>query len=203
MYNLEQRFSSDLSFRYFVNLSEVDSAGYTVNDVQVLSYYSQGATLSGLLPWDASKNIYYVNVSFAGVPIGPGAGLFYKEAQVRVGLRSGLPASAWDPTNDWSYQGLALGQNAIAATAFIPVYEHGTQMLYGQLPGPANPNAIAPAPAPIANSTDNVAVLFQVRDDWGTGFNADMTSRITAPLPFPTGPWISISPERSHPSGVR
>jgi hypothetical protein len=44
------RFSSALSFRYFVDLSELYAAAYTVADTFVVSYYSQGATLSGLLP---------------------------------------------------------------------------------------------------------------------------------------------------------
>jgi endoglucanase len=133
------RTSSALSFRYFVDLSEVYNAGFTVNDVVVQSYYSQGATLSGLLPWDASRRIYYVDVSFAGVPIGPGPGTFAKEAQVRVGLKSGLPASAWDPTNDWSYQGLAVGRDRVAPTTRIPVYENGSTPLYGQTPGTVSP----------------------------------------------------------------
>ncbi|MBM4070068.1 MAG: hypothetical protein FJ271_14115 [Planctomycetes bacterium] len=128
------RLSSDLSFRYFVNLSEVYAAGYTVSDVVVQSSYSQGAKLSVLLPWDAAQRIYYVDVSFAGVVIGPGAGMFAKESQLRIGLRNGLPASAWNPANDWSFQGLSLNRDLLAPSDFIPVYEFGTQHLSGLTP---------------------------------------------------------------------
>ncbi len=137
--------SSDLSFRYFVNLSEVYNAGYTTNDVQVVSNYSNGAKVSGLIPWDAAAKIYYVNVDFTGTKISPGSGsTYWKEAQVRVGLRSGLPASAWDPTNDWSYQGLGTSRDKPIASANIPVYEFGSQLLYGKTPGtqaPTTPSA--------------------------------------------------------------
>lgn len=134
------RMSQALSFRYFVNLSEVLAAGYGISDVQVGSSYSQGASISGLIPWNAAEAIYYVDVRFTGVTIGPGAATFSKEAQVRVGLRSGLPASAWNPANDWSYQGLAQGRDAIAYSPFLPVYEFSTTKLSGQTPAEGSPS---------------------------------------------------------------
>jgi hypothetical protein len=126
------RASTNLSFRYFVNLSEVYAAGYTVSDIEVVSNYSQGAQVSGLLPWDANQHLYYVDVRFQGVEIVPGPGTFRKAAQVRVGLKNGVPSSAWDPTNDWSYQGL-LATGPEQKTAYLPVYE-GSTKLFGQLP---------------------------------------------------------------------
>jgi hypothetical protein len=132
------RISSGLSFRYFVDLSETFAAGFSAADVQVQSNYSQGATVGPLLPWDAARRLYYVDVSFAGVPIGPGAGTFQKAAQIRVGLRSGVPAAAWDPTNDPSYQGLAPAGTPHATTVRIPVYEAGRR-LFGQEPGASLP----------------------------------------------------------------
>jgi hypothetical protein len=136
------RASSNLSFRYFVNLSETYLAGYSAGDIQVNSFYSQGATISPLRAWDAPNRIYYVDVSFAGVDIRPTAGQFAKEAQLRVGLRSGVPASAWDPSNDWSYLGLLVGQSQIRPTAKIPVYE-GTTLRYGETPGVLEPGTPA------------------------------------------------------------
>jgi S1-C subfamily serine protease len=40
--------SSNLSFRYFLDISEVKAAGYTAADVQVTSNYTQGGIVSGL-----------------------------------------------------------------------------------------------------------------------------------------------------------
>ena len=109
--------SSNLSFRYFVDISAVKAAGFTAADVLVASNYAQGATVSGLQAWDAAKGIYVVTVDFTGTAIGPGTGSsFWREAQFRVGLRPGLPASAWSALNDWSYQGIATDRNAPVKT---------------------------------------------------------------------------------------
>jgi hypothetical protein len=173
------RSSSNLSFRYFVDLTEVVAAGFRPNDVAVQLNYSQGATVSALLPWDASRNLYYVEVSFAGREIVPGAGTFQREAQLRVGLRNGLPASAWNPANDWSYQTLLPGREQVRQTPYIPVYE-GTSRLFGQTPT-GNPVTPPPSgnPPPTGNPppSNNPGVVFNVTDDWGTGFVAEI--RIT------------------------
>ncbi len=133
------RMSSDLSFRYYVDLSETYAAGFSINDIQVISHYSQGATISQLLPFDAARNIYYVDVSFKGVSIGPVAGGFAKEAQVRIGLKSGVPAAAWNPSNDWSFQGLKANRDDFIVSTKIPVFEFGSQKLFGDLPGASIP----------------------------------------------------------------
>ncbi len=137
------RLSSNLSFRYFVNLSELTTAGYSTSDVEVKSNYSQGATISGLLPWDAALGIYYVDVSFAGTTIGPGAGMYMKEAQLRIGLKAGVPATAWNAANDWSYQGLKAGRDNLVNSPYIPVYEFATTKLAGETPTQSSPGTPA------------------------------------------------------------
>ena len=133
------RSSSNLSFRYFVNLSETYAAGYSAEDIDVRSYYSQGATISDLQPWNVAQHIYCVDVSFAGVEIVPGPGTFSKAAQLRVGLKNGIPAAAWDPSNDWSYQALATGDEQ--KSRFIPVYE-SDELLFGELPSSSGEPAL-------------------------------------------------------------
>ncbi|MBX9585016.1 MAG: glycoside hydrolase family 9 protein [Gemmataceae bacterium] len=174
------RASTNLSFRYFMDLSEVYAAGFTAADITVRSYYSEGATIGPLTAWDAEKRLYYVEVSFAGRTIVPGAGTYRREAQLRVGLRDGLPAAAWDPGNDWSYQGLPAGRDALTKSAYIPVYE-GAAKLYGETPTglPLPPSPIPPGPGPGVGT-----VGFRVRDDWGTGFVAEMTITNTGSSPI-------------------
>ena len=58
-----------LSFRYFVDISEVINAGYSVNDITINTNYNAGAKVTGLHPWDADNNIYYVDVDFTGTNI--------------------------------------------------------------------------------------------------------------------------------------
>lgn len=175
------RASSNLSFRYFLDLSEVYAAGYTASDVVVQSNYSQGATLGSLTAWDTTKHLYYVEVSFAGREIVPGAGTFQREAQLRVGLRTGLPSAAWNPGNDWSYQGLLTGRDQLRTTASIPVYE-GAQKLFGTTP--TGTPIVTPPPSPQPPPPPTSSFAFQVRDDWGTGFVAEvkLTNTGTTPL---------------------
>jgi hypothetical protein len=131
------RSSDKLAFRYYVDLSEAVAAGYGPEDVRVTTGNMEGSSVSALKPWEG--DVYYVEVSFDGVPIAPGGQTtFRKEAQVRLSLPDDAPAGAWDPTNDWSYEGLATGSRAQAPR--IPVYEDGRR-LSGDVPdgGPAEP----------------------------------------------------------------
>ena len=53
-----------LSFKYFIDITELLNAGYSASDVSVNTNYNAGATVSNLIPWDTANNIYYVNVDF-------------------------------------------------------------------------------------------------------------------------------------------
>ncbi|MFO0842474.1 MAG: hypothetical protein U0797_08775 [Gemmataceae bacterium] len=43
-------------------------------------------------------------------------------------MRDGVPASAWNPANDWSFQGLSSSRDDVRQTEYIPVYEGGTRL---------------------------------------------------------------------------
>jgi len=126
--------SAFLSFRYYVDLTETLAAGYTPAQVTVTSNYNQGAKLSALQPYDVARKLYYVNVDFTGTLIVPGSSSTYrKEVQFRLSLPSGAPAAAWNPANDFSYQGLATGNANTALTTRMPVYQE-SQRLSGTEP---------------------------------------------------------------------
>lgn len=126
--------SQSLSFRYYVDLSEAIAAGLQPSQIVVKSNYSQGAKVSALKVYDAARKIYYVEADFTGTLIVPGSSSTYrKEVQFRMSLPSGAPASAWNPANDYSYQGLVSGNSNTAKTVRIPVFQQGT-LLGGQLP---------------------------------------------------------------------
>lgn len=63
------RSSQTLSFRYYVNLSEVFAKGFTEKDIQVTAAYNEGASLSPLKVYDASAHVYYAEIDFTGVAI--------------------------------------------------------------------------------------------------------------------------------------
>jgi hypothetical protein len=126
--------SQFLSFRYYVDLTETLAAGIQPSQILVTSNYSQDAKLSALKPYDAARRIYYVEADFTGTLIMPGSSSTYrKEVQFRMSLPNGAPAGAWNPANDYSYQGLAIGNSNITKTVRIPVYQEG-ELLGGFAP---------------------------------------------------------------------
>lgn len=129
--------TDQMSYRYFVDLSEGIAAGYTASSYNI-TLRGTGAVATPLRAWDAAKNIYYVEVSFPNIKIYPGGQEFTrKEAQLRIALPDGAPASAWNPVNDWSYAGLT--STSLIVTDKVPVYNAGT-LLYGKLPGEGGTN---------------------------------------------------------------
>lgn len=126
------RSSDHLSFRYYIDLSKLIAAGYTPQDVHAEVQSQQGETISQLLPWNAAGNIYYVEISFKGIPISPGGVKdSQKETEFHLSLDQQASALDWSPAEGWSQQGL----NAdLVKTPNIPVYENGAK-LSGNEPG--------------------------------------------------------------------
>ncbi len=118
------RWSDGLSYRVFLDLTETIAAGFGPEDLLIESGFLDGATLGPLVAVDPSNGIHAFEVSYDGVSFGPGQGNdSVRESQVRIGLRPGLPATAWDPTNDPSISDLPFGQGAVVRTAMIAVYD--------------------------------------------------------------------------------
>lgn len=128
------RMGDKLSFKYFIDISELVKAGYSAKDVTINTNYNNGAVVTGLLPWDTSKNIYYVNVDFTGTKIYPGGQSAYrKEVQFRMSAPQNT--NIWDNSNDPSYQGIATTPGATPVeTKKIPVYDAGKK-IFGDEPG--------------------------------------------------------------------
>lgn len=123
------RTAGKLSFRYYVDLSELKKAGRSAGDVKTGTNYNQGAAVSGLK--HLKDDIYYVVVDFTPTKIFPGGQSSYKkEVQFRISLPEGT--SGWNPSNDFSYQGLSGG--SVVKAENIPVYDDGKKV-YGLEPG--------------------------------------------------------------------
>ena len=120
------RGSSSLSFRIYVNLSEVFAAGLSVDDVLVDASFTEGASVTGPHAADSSAGLFFVTVDYGGVEISPGPGSsFRRECQVMIGLSSTAPLGAWSRANDPSLASLPLGQGAVVKTSTMPVYDAG------------------------------------------------------------------------------
>src|SRR6185295_17566805 len=118
------RLGNKLSFRYFVDLSEVIAAGHKPADIKVSTAYTQGSGISALTAWNPAKNIYFVELYFDGTSIYPGGQQHYKkETQFRLSLPQHTDKPDWNNANDWSFTHLTSREHR--KTPNIPVYEDG------------------------------------------------------------------------------
>jgi Glycosyl hydrolase family 9/Secretion system C-terminal sorting domain/Cellulose binding domain/Divergent InlB B-repeat domain len=126
------RRAAKLSFRYFIDISEGISAGYSIANYSVaLGGYAPDATLiPGLKLW--TGNIYYVEVEYNNVAMYPGG---QSESQRECQFRISGPPNTWNSANDFSYTGVT---NTESNTLYIPIYENGVKV-YGNVPGNITP----------------------------------------------------------------
>ncbi|GAB2629413.1 hypothetical protein GCM10027168_71350 [Streptomyces capparidis] len=108
------------SLRYYFTLEP----GVSPSQISLSSPYNQCSAPTG--PTHAGGSVYYVTVSCANTKIYPGGQSAHrKEMQFRISS-----SGAWDPTNDWSYQGLT---STLANRPNIPLYDGATRV-WGQEP---------------------------------------------------------------------
>ncbi|MBR0485509.1 MAG: glycoside hydrolase family 9 protein [Oscillospiraceae bacterium] len=123
--------SDKVSVRYYFDSSEISN----ISSVKASELYDQSSTeageegadgiISGPFKYDGKENTYYVEVSWDGYKIANSG----KKYQFSMGMYYG---DNWDPTNDWSYQGLPsltdsemFGNNNEIKTDYICVYDDG------------------------------------------------------------------------------
>jgi endoglucanase len=147
-----------LSFKYFVDISEIVKTGYTAKDVTISTNYNQGAKVSNLIPWDEEKNIYYVNVDFSGTKIYPGGQPYFKK-EVQFRMASPHLTSFWDNSNDFSYNGITTvaGETPVQ-TDKIPVYDDGV-LVYGNTPS----KSVEPSKLGDLNNDGQVDILDYIK----------------------------------------
>ena len=148
------RVTDKLSFKYFMDLSEVVAAGVDPLTLETRCNYKQteNITVSKVLPWDTSKNIYYVNVDLKGDNIYPGGqSACRREVQFRISAPSAT--TYWNPKNDFSFQDVP-SSGEVQIVNNIPIYDNGKKVfgnepsggteviLYGDVNGDKAVNAL-------------------------------------------------------------
>ena len=155
-----------LSYRYYLNLTEVFEAGYSIENITI-NINPEGpisVTVSNLI--HIANNTYYVVVDYTGVEIYPGRDdTNAKESTLTFSLPSGALDSAWDPTNDWSFQGLNSTRHA---SEYIPIFDDNV-LIYGKCPG----NDTIP---PMAATGLNASVIDSSRIElnWDDNIDSDL-----------------------------
>ncbi|WP_229263594.1 glycoside hydrolase family 9 protein [Cohnella cholangitidis] len=161
---LPPRASDKLSFRYYVDLSELLQSGYNVADVTIRKDNAGGANITGLMQW--SGTVYYVSVDFTGTSLYPGdINKYRKQSTFTLTVPNGAP---WNPANDPSYQGLGGGSHL--KTAYIPVYDNGAKA-FGIEPGGSIPTVPA-APVNVTATAGNAqAAISWTASSGATSYN--------------------------------
>ena len=125
------RVSNNLKFRYWVDLTDEFASGYNLEDFKVTTAYSQGSSHTQLTPWDEEKNLYYVEISFAGVDVFPGGQSDYrKEAQFRISLPTNSNEPEWKNEGDPSWDNYG---NEHTLSPKMALYD-GDNLVWGQQP---------------------------------------------------------------------
>ncbi|GII02957.1 glycoside hydrolase family 9 protein [Planobispora takensis] len=129
---------TDGSFRYYFTLD----GDTTASQVTVSSAYNQCSPPTG--PTLLSGRTYYVTVNCSGTSISPaGQSQHRREVQFRI-----ASAGTWDPSDDWSYKGVATTPGATPVRVDnITVYS-GSTKIWGNPPGdepPPEDDEIAPS----------------------------------------------------------
>lgn len=166
--------AKDLSFNYFLDLSELYAAGYTASDITVGSNYNQGATVTGPFALDAANKIYYVTVNFAGTAIYPGGQSAYKkEVQFRIAGPANF--STWNNANDYSFKGVSSSASSPTKNAYLALYK-GSTLVWGSTPGGVVPTptptpSTTPTPTPTPTSTPTPTPTPSAETPYRTVFN--------------------------------
>ena len=126
------RVAESVEMRYYVDLSELYSAGGTASDVEITTNYMAGGRCDGLKCWDEEKHIYYLSVMFDDGSLYPGGQEHYKK-EVQIRMKSTL--GVWDNSNDPSYVDIAgVGNGNTTPAEHFAVYENEV-LVYGSEPG--------------------------------------------------------------------
>jgi len=131
---LPPAYKKNLSFRYFVDLSELYSQAMTVKDAAVFLDYSSRpnryeetrATVTALKPWDEANHIYYFEGAW------PNTDLY---GAVEFKFRLAAYMANLNYSNDYSHKGLGA---VPVVTTNIPIYENGV-LIYGKEPVKGTP----------------------------------------------------------------
>lgn len=171
----------NLSYNYYFDISELVDAGYSINDVSVRIGYDQHASDKGAIsisdPIQYSGNIYYVKLSFAdgSVVMPTGQSEHRSECQFRISIPDNIQG-VWDPTNDYSYQGLTQGgEDAMVETPYITMYD-GDTLIWGVEPDGTKPDPTVTTTKPNVTTTTTTTTTTTATEPVTTTEQPDTTT---------------------------
>jgi len=177
------RVEKNVSYNYYFDVSELLAAGLSVDDITIKSnsqQYQEGqqgyATVSGPYKYegDPTGNTYYAKIQFADArAIQPtGQSEHRDEVQFRISIPDAIDGKptkgAWDPTNDWSYEGVEDAPNELKSADALN--EHITMYVNDVLVWGTEPDGTKPSENPTTGNDDKT-----VRGDADVDGDFDVT----------------------------
>jgi endoglucanase len=152
------------TFRYYFTLEP----GVSPSQITVTTNFSQCQGASG--PTQFSGSIFFVTIDCSRTLIFPGGQSEHrKEVQFRI-----ASSGAWDPTNDYSFQGIrgVMGGQAPVKTDRIVLFEAGRRVFGIEPAIHGNPNPMQPPPVPPPLNLDALAQLAALLQNLANLFRA-------------------------------
>ena len=214
------RVAKDIEVRYYFDISEALEKGLSIDNVTVegkAQQYEAGAaghaTVTG--PIQYKDNIYYASIKFEdGRVIQPtGQSEHRDEVQFRVSVPDAIDGQstkgAWDPSNDWSYDGV--GKTDLKSDESLN--EHLTMYVNGNLVWGEEPDGTKAVPGadldekPIIQDGTTTAKPVTTTTDPGTTTDTTKTTTITTvttPDPKPQNTdWGNVNCSQGDTPGER
>lgn len=164
------RIEDNMSYRYYMDLSEVIDGGYQPSDVVIRVDRDQATMYNGYEPAQISEiqhykdNTYYIEVSYpdgrVAMPISEGQ----HQCELMLALIYPNYQSGWDASNDYSNTELLENPEEYVISDRIPVYQNGT-LISGIEPDGTTPSVTATPPQTTTSTEDASTLAGDVNTD--------------------------------------
>ena len=144
------RYIKDLSYNYYFDISEILDAGLTADDITVKIGYDEWAQAEIEGPAQYDGNIYFIKVKYSDGSVLAPIGKEQEKAELQVRIAIPDANKVWDPSNDYSREGLSNDSLDQTITENITMYD-GDTLVWGTEPDGTKP--AAPTAGPKADPT--------------------------------------------------
>ncbi len=183
---------TELSFRYFMDLSEIYDGGYDVSTIELAVYYNpyEAGHVTGVLPFDEDNHIYYVEIDFYGYPL-------LSSHEFQFALIFQCPPGAgyeeiWDSSNDFSFSTIT---SELTKNYNMPLYRAG-ELLWGNEPlinENAPPSISSPADITYSEGTTGNEISWTLTDNNPATYTITGPAGTSTPAPWTNGDIITES----------